>query len=237
MGAARYIKSSRERPLKARRGGPFPMGTLKKPGGVIMNRVLRLLAITGALMATFGATLSFAQQDNVTIKRIIGDIYEVTISGERNGEFAEVQKVRTAKDSYGYDNTTFVGGWPSLNIYAVVVSGGDENAKSSYSLTFREELPFFVYEIHYYVSDDYFGNPELVDSLLLDNYSRNYDSHHDDGYYFGLDLTNSSITPQAEDTITIRNLKVEGVEDPFRATFQWNPRNFKFELKEAGPEN
>lgn len=121
----------------------------------------------------------------------------------------------------------------------LVVSGGDENATSAYSWTFQEELPFLVYGINYYVTDNYadLGNPELVDWLTLDNWNRIYDSHHDDGYYFGVDLTDSSIDPPAKDTITIHNLKVEGVNDPFWATFQWNPGSLKFELKGAGPEN
>jgi hypothetical protein len=210
---------------------------LKKPGGFIMKREYRLLAVTGALMAVLSATFSFAQEDHVTIKRTIGDFYEITISGERNGDFAEVQKVRTA--SYVYDSTAPVGPWPSLDIYALVVSGGDSNSKINYSLTFQEELPFLVYSINYYVTDNYadFGNPELVDWLTLDNYDRMYDSHHDDGYYFAVDLTGSSFEPQPESTLTIHNLKVEGIEDPLWATFQWNPGSLKFELKGAGSEN
>ena len=126
-----------------------------------------------------------------------------------------------------------------MNIYALVVSGGDGNARSTYTWTFQEELPFLVYSINYYVTDNYadLGNAELVDWLTLDNWNRIYDSHHDDGYYFGLDLTGSSFDAPTEDTITVHNLKVEGVADPFWATFQWNPGNLELELKEAGPEN
>jgi hypothetical protein len=204
-----------------------------------MNRVFSLLAITGTLIAILSTTFSFAEEDHVTIKRVVGDIYEITISGERNGDFANLQMVRTARNSIRYTDPILYGSHPNLDIYALVVSGGDENARSTYSLTFQEELPFLVCGINYFVADNYadFGNPELVDWLTLDNYNRMYDSHHDDGYYFGVDLTNSSIESQAKDTITIRNLKVEDLENPFKATFQWNPRNFKFELKEAGPDN
>lgn len=60
-----------------------------------MNRTFRFFAITGAWVLTLGATFSFAQQDNVAIKRTAGDFYDITISGERNGDFAEIQMVRT----------------------------------------------------------------------------------------------------------------------------------------------
>lgn len=84
-----------------------------------MNFIYRVLGITCALMAVLSATPSFAQEDHVTIKRTAGDFYDITISGERNGDFAEVQQVRTAKNSIGYDNTTLVGYHPYLNIYAL----------------------------------------------------------------------------------------------------------------------
>ena len=204
-----------------------------------MNSAYRFFAVSGVLMTVLCATLTFAQEDHVTIKRTIVDFYDITISGERNGDFAEIQQVRTAENSIRYDNTTLAGYHPYLNIQPLVVSGGDENARSTYSWIFQEELPFLVYGINYFVTDNYadLGNPELVDWLTLDNYNRMYDSHHDDGYYFGIGLTTSSIEPPAGDTITIHNLKVEDVEDPLWATFQWNPGNLKLELKEAGPEN
>jgi hypothetical protein len=71
------------------------MTNLKKPGGVVMNGVYRLVEIAVAFMTVLCATLSFAQQDNVTIKRTAGDFYDITIYGERSGDFAEVQMVTT----------------------------------------------------------------------------------------------------------------------------------------------
>jgi hypothetical protein len=214
------------------------MTYLKKPGEIIMNGINRLVGITVVFMTVLNATLCFAQEDHVSVKRIIGDFYEITISGERNGDFAEVRQVRIEKSNILYDNTTLAGYHPSMSISALVASGGDENARSTYTWTFQEELPFFVYSINYFVTDNYddLANAERVDGLTLDNYDRMYDSHHDDGYYFAVDLTGSSFEPQPEGTLTIHNLKVEGVEDPLWATFQWNPGSLKFELKGAGSE-
>jgi hypothetical protein len=215
------------------------MSTPKKPGGFIMNSIYRV-AVLGALMSVISATLGFAQEDNVTIKRTVGDFYEITISGERNGDRAELQLVRTAKNSYRFDSTTLAGYGPSLDIYAQVVPSEDENAKSSYSLTFQEELSGPAWSISYYVSDNYMGfmqgNVGHVKTIYIWDYYP-YDSHFNDGYHFDVDLTGSSFEPQPEGAVKIHNLKVEGFEDPFWAVFQWNPGNLELELKEAGQEN
>lgn len=79
-----------------------------------MNSAYRFFAVSGALMTVLCATLTFAQEDHVTIKRTIGDFYDITISGERNGDFAEIQQVRTAENSIRYDNTTLAGYHPYL---------------------------------------------------------------------------------------------------------------------------
>jgi hypothetical protein len=214
------------------------MFTPKKPGGVIMNSIYRL-AVLGALMSVISATLSFAQEDNVTIKRTAGDFYDITISGERNGDFAEVQMVRTEKHQWRFGYSP-LGPHPELIIYALVASGGDSNAKASYTHTFQEEMPGPAWMISYYVSDKYndfaVGNLDHVKTIAIQDYYP-HDSHFNEGYHFDIDLSGSSFEPQPEGTLTIHNLKVEGVEDSLWATFQWNPGSLKFELKGAGPEN
>lgn len=206
-----------------------------------MNHIYRIFIITSALMVSLSAALSFAQHDNVTIKRTAGDFYDITISGERNGDFAGVQMVTTEVHKYMSVNMPLpAGSGPSLVVSAYVASGGDENAQSRYSLTFQEELPGPAWWIYYYVADSY--NNFMADNLrhvktisIRDYYP--YNEHFNDGYHFDVDLTGSSFEPQPEGSVRVNNLKVEGFDDPFWATFQWNPRNLKFELKEAGPEN
>jgi hypothetical protein len=219
----------------------FPEGPLMKSGGVIMNSIYRLLALPGALVAVLSATLCFAQEDHVTIKRTIGDFYDITISGERNGDFAKVQMVRTETHRWRYELNPMGGNGPALLVYALVASGGDTNARSSYSMTIKEELSGSpAWGISYYVTDSYMdfiqGNVGQVKTIFIWDYYP-YDSHFNEGYHFNVDFTGSSIEPQPEGTLTIHNLKLEGFEDPLWATFQWNPGSLSLEFKEAGPEN
>lgn len=113
-------------------------------------------------------------------------------------------------------------------------------AKTSYSMIFQEELPGPAWWIYYYVADNYndfmLGNLDHAKTISIHDYYP-YNSHFNDGYHFDVDLTGSSFEPQPDGAVKIRDLKVEGFEDPFWATFQWNPRNLKLELKEAVPEN
>jgi hypothetical protein len=216
------------------------MVIFKKSGGAIMNSTSRFLAIAGALTLTLGATLSFAKQDHVTIKRTVGDFYDITISGERNGDFAEIQMVRTETHRGRFSNLSQAGDQSHVIVYAFVESGGDTNAKTSYSMTFQEELRGPAWGISYYVTDNYTdfmkGEVGRVKTIYIQDYY-SYNDHFNEGYHFDVDLTGSSFEPQPEGTVKINNLKAEGFEDPFWATFQWNPRNLKLELKEAGPEN
>ena len=197
----------------------------------------RLLSFSILLLSVFSAGLGFAQEDHVSIKRIVGDFYDITISGERNGESATVNMVTTESHKFFYNPP--LGNHPVLAIYAVVESEGNSTTKTKYSFTFREELSGMLYGINYYVTDNYgsMNDAELVDWMTLDNMDRAlYDSHYDDGYYFYPDLTASSFDLQPESAFTIHNIKVEGVKEPIWATFKWNPRNLKFELQETGFE-
>jgi len=221
---------------------PSRTATFNQPGGVIMNRVYRLLTITivGALITVLSGTLGFAQQDNVTIKRTVGDFYDITISGERNGDFAEVGLL--TKERRQFLLNAPAGPSPTLLIYALVTSGGNANATTNYSMTIQEKLPGPAWIITYYVTDNYNDfvmgnfNFDSKNSIAIRDYYPNND-HFNDGYYFDVDLTGSSFEPQPGGVVTIHNLKVEGFEDPFWAIIQWNPRNLKFELNAAGPEN
>ncbi len=206
-----------------------------------MNRMYRLLVITiiGALIVVLSGTLGFAQEDHVTLKRTVGDSYDITISGERNGDFAEVGMLRTERHQFLLNAP--LGNSPSLLVYALVTSGGNASATSTYSMTIQEELPGPAWSITYYVTDNY--NDFVMGNFNFDPKNRiairdyyPYGSHFDDGYYFDVDLTGSSFEPQPGGVVTIHNLKVEGFEDPFWATFQWNPGDLKFELNAAGLE-
>jgi len=206
-----------------------------------MERVYRLLAtaLAGALIVVLSGTLGFAQEDHVTLKRTIGDFYDITISGERNGDFAEVGLLTTERHQFFLNAP--VGPSPTLLIYALVTSGGNASATSTYSMTLQEELPGPAWSIVYYVTDNYndfvMGNFKFdpKNSIAIRDYYPN-DSHFNDGYFFDVDLTGSSFEPQPGGVVTIHNLKVEGFEDPLWATFQWNPSNLKFELNGAGLE-
>lgn len=196
------------------------------------------LSVLIILFAVFSAGVSFAQEDHISLQRIVGDFYHITISGERQGTSATVEGIRTAKFKTIYN--PLLGDYPQLAIYAVVTSEGDTTATSQYSFTFQEELPGGLYGISYYVTDnsgDFFtNNIDLVAWTTLNNRDREFNSHYDDGYYFNLDLGDSSFETQEGGVFTIRNLKVQDVEDPIWARFQWNPRNLKFEFQEAGVE-
>lgn len=205
-----------------------------------MNSVNRLLSVSIVLLSLFSPVVSFSQEDHVSIKRIVGDFYDITISGERDGESTNVQRVITNRIKSIYNYRLLLGDYPVLAIYAFVESEGNSTTKNKYSFTFQEELPGIFYGINYYVIDNSasisINDAELVDWLTLDNMDREYDSHYDDGYYFYPDLTASSFDPQPDSAFTIHNIKVEGVEDPVWATFKWDPGNLKFELQETGFE-
>jgi hypothetical protein len=99
----------------------------------MMNSPYRLVGIAVVFMTVLCTTFGFAQQDNVSVKRIIGDFYEITISGERNGDFADIQMVTTDTHRFRYSKNLPLGAHPALLVYAWVASGGHENARSSYS--------------------------------------------------------------------------------------------------------
>jgi hypothetical protein len=180
-----------------------------------MNRVNRFLQIIITLTALFWSTFSFAQEDSVTFTRTVGDFVNITISGARNGDFANVELIKVSEiHSHPILNAPpSVGGLPGLNIYAAVVTGGDVNATSRYSESFQMELPGTRWGIALYVADtlsDYqIGNFSMVDCGVLDKV---FDYPNDD-YYLYLDVTDSSFEAQPEGVITIRNLKVRGFDE------------------------
>lgn len=200
-----------------------------------MNRANRFLQIIITLTALFWSTFSFAQEDSITALRTVGDFFNITISGARNGDFANVELIRISETRSILNPNPPCGESPGLDIYALVVTGGDVNATSRYSESFQMELPGGPHwVIALYVADtllDYqIGNFSMVDLEMLDKV---YDYPGDYLYY--LDVTDSSFDAQPEGVITIRNLKVSGFGDLlFWATFQWNPGSLKFELKDAG---
>lgn len=208
-----------------------------------MTSIHRFLSISIVLLALLSAGLGFANEDHLSIKRVVGDLYDITISGERQADSVTVERVRLWQDSCIYHCPT---GFPGQSIIAIVTStGNDSGAKSKYSFTFRRELVGPFYGLNYYVTDKFstkYDELELADHLLIDNYTQNVplNDHYicyDDSYYFYPDLTNSSFEPQQGGVFTLRNVKVQGVETPVWATFMWNMGNLKFELKESGFEN
>ncbi len=204
-----------------------------------MKSLYNILGSSCALMLVpLYVTLGFAQSDNITIKRTIGDYYDITIFGERSGDYAELQLVTTNTYNFVFDNTHLMGLHPRLEIYAYVTSGGDTSNKSTYSTTFQKQIFGAYWIISYYVADSHSSslgvNPVLVKNIWFpDSLGPDYD----EGYHFDLDLTDSTFEPQPEGAFKIRNLNVEGYEEsPIWATFKWNPRNVKFEFVEAGNE-
>lgn len=105
-----------------------------------MNSVNRLLSVSIVLLSLFSPVVSFSQEDHVSIKRIVGDFYDITISGERDGESTNVQRVITNRIKSIYNYRLLLGDYPVLAIYAFVESEGNSTTKNKYSFTFQEEL-------------------------------------------------------------------------------------------------
>ena len=206
-----------------------------------MKRIYRIIEVSGALIAViFSATFIFAQSDNISIKRTIGDYYDITISGERNGDYAELQLVQTVTINFPFDNIYPVGLGPQLEIYAYIGYGGDTSHKSTFSTTFQKQIFPSFWSIYYYVVDNnsgfFGGDPVFVKSFMFP--TGLFKPDFDEGYIFDLDLPGSTFETMPEGAFKIRNLKVEGYEEtPIWATFQWNPRNASFEFVEGGTED
>ncbi len=201
-----------------------------------MNTICQLIRILSVLIVVvFYATISLAQSDNISIKRIIGDYYDITISGERNGDYAKVNRLvvdlsKPMTESFGVN--------PITNIYALVESGGDVSKKSTYSVTFQETIEP-GWNIYYYVADNWNDYLKFlcIDKIPTKSIEISSTIDHE-GYLFDLDLTGSTFEPQPEGAFKIRNLKVEGYEErPIWATFKWNPASLKFDFIQASTED